>query len=176
MPPALSVAADDRWRAIEDGGRFFAAWGADASTMQWTTDELFDAPRECEAGSLIWLLAGERVTELCEIRARLAYGRAAERRGIRLKKAVYRMAKAGKRGGFQKGRTKTGGRMQGVPNKSTVALRIAMFLTASEAGGKDAALAYLTTLARDRPNLFLSLAGKVFLRRGSGRMAGKPPT
>jgi hypothetical protein len=67
-------------RAIDDAGRFFDAWGADAATMRWTAGELFDVPRGGLAGGLVWQLKGERVTALGEDRARLADGRVIKRR------------------------------------------------------------------------------------------------
>jgi hypothetical protein len=76
-PTSVSEA---EWRlALDDGGRFLDAWGADAATMRWTAGELFDVPRNRGTGGLIWLLAGERVTALGEDRARLADGRTIKR-------------------------------------------------------------------------------------------------
>jgi hypothetical protein len=79
--PLLLVEGDWR-RAIDDGGRFLDAWGADAATLQWSTGELFDAPREGRLGGLLWQLRGERVNALGEDRARLADGRTIERKQL----------------------------------------------------------------------------------------------
>ena len=57
--------SEAEWRlALDDGGRFLDAWGADAATMFWTAGELFDVPRDGRPGGLIWQLKGERVTAL----------------------------------------------------------------------------------------------------------------
>ena len=86
------------------------------------------------------------------------------------------MTKEVKRGGFQKGRAKTGGRKIGVPNKSTVALRVAMLMAATGAGGEDGLVGYLTALARERPRVFLRLLVKILPRSRSRRMAKTPST
>ncbi len=53
--PASVSEAD--WRlALDDGGRFLDAWGADAATMQWTPGDLFDV-----TAGLVWRLAGASV-------------------------------------------------------------------------------------------------------------------
>ena len=68
--------SEDEWRlALDDGGRFLDAWGADAATMRWTAGELFDVPREGQAGGLVWQLRGERVSALGEEHAQLTGGR-----------------------------------------------------------------------------------------------------
>ena len=77
-------AAEEAWRrAIEDGGHFLDAWGADAETMQWTPGELFNVPRNGRPGGLAWQLKGEHVNALGEHRARLADGRTILRTEIR---------------------------------------------------------------------------------------------
>lgn len=65
--------------ALDDGGHFLDAWGADAATMRWTAGELFDVPRGGLAGGLVWQLKGERVRALGEERARLTDGRTIKR-------------------------------------------------------------------------------------------------
>jgi hypothetical protein len=73
--------SEAEWRlALDDGGRFLDAWGADAATMKWTAGELFDAPREGRPGGLVWQLKDERVNALGEDRARLTDGRTIKRR------------------------------------------------------------------------------------------------
>ncbi len=71
----LSVAESDWRRAIDDGGRFLDAWGADAAAKQWGAGELFDVPLEDRPGGLVWQLRGEGLDALGEDRARLADGR-----------------------------------------------------------------------------------------------------
>jgi hypothetical protein len=72
--------AESEWqRALDDGGRFLDAWGADAATMLWLAGELFDVPGDGRPGGLVWQLKGERVTALGEDRARLADGRTFKR-------------------------------------------------------------------------------------------------
>ena len=68
--------SENEWRlALDDGGRFLDAWGADAATMRWTAGELFDVPREGRPGGLVWQLKGKRVAALGEDQARLSDGR-----------------------------------------------------------------------------------------------------
>ena len=77
--------AESEWqRALDDGGRFLDAWGADAATMLWLAGELFDVPGDGRPGGLIWQLKGERVTALGEDRAGLADGRTIKRCARRL--------------------------------------------------------------------------------------------
>lgn len=72
-PASLSEA---EWRlALDDGGRFLDAWGADAATMRWTAGELFAVPRGGCAGGLAWQLKGARVVALGEERTQLTDGR-----------------------------------------------------------------------------------------------------
>jgi hypothetical protein len=72
--------AESEWqRALDDGGRFLDAWGADAATMLWLAGELFDVPGDGRPGGLIWQLKGERVTALDKDRAQLADGRTISR-------------------------------------------------------------------------------------------------
>jgi hypothetical protein len=66
----LSV-ADAEWRlAVNDAGLFLDAWGEDAATLGWTSDELFDV-----TAGLVWRLGGERIEALEPDRARLRGGR-----------------------------------------------------------------------------------------------------
>ena len=68
--------SEPEWRlALDEGGRFLDAWGAEAATMRWTAGELFDVPRDGRPGGLVWQLKGERVDALGEDRARLEDGR-----------------------------------------------------------------------------------------------------
>jgi hypothetical protein len=52
---------------------------------------------------------------------------------------------------------KLGGRVKGTPNKVTGALKDMILQALADAGGT----AYLVTQARDNPNAFLSLVGRV---------------
>ena len=57
--------SDLEWRrALDDGGRFFDAWGALAADLQWTTAELLDLPGEGRKGGLIWQLRGSNLEVL----------------------------------------------------------------------------------------------------------------
>ena len=72
--------SEAEWRlALDDGGRFLDAWGADAAATRWTAGELFDVPRNGQPGGLVWQLKGERVNALGEDRVRLADGRTIKR-------------------------------------------------------------------------------------------------
>jgi len=72
--------SETEWRlALDDGGRFLDAWGADAAKLQWTAGELFDVPRDGRPGGLVWGLKGEPVSALGEDRARLTDGRTIKR-------------------------------------------------------------------------------------------------
>jgi hypothetical protein len=65
----------DRWRqAIEDGRRFLAEWGEQATALGWTAADLFDlhptvplARYDCMG--LVWLLRGRRVVALTDTAA-----------------------------------------------------------------------------------------------------------
>ena len=57
--------------ALDDGGRFLDAWGAQAAKLGWRSDELFGI----RAG-LVWRLAGERVEAIGRNGVRLSDGRA----------------------------------------------------------------------------------------------------
>jgi hypothetical protein len=75
-----SSVSEAEWRlALDDGGRFLGACGADAAAMRWTAGELFDVPRDGRPGGLVWQLKGERVGTLGEDRARLTHGRMIKR-------------------------------------------------------------------------------------------------
>lgn len=56
-----------------------------------------------------------------------------------------------------KGSPKTGGRKAGTPNKATKALKDMILGALEDAGGQ----AYLAKQARENPNAFMALAGKV---------------
>jgi hypothetical protein len=76
----LATVSEAEWRlAIDDGGRFLDAWGADAAAMRWTPGELLDVPRDGRQRGLIWQLKGDRVDALGEDRVRLAGGRTIKR-------------------------------------------------------------------------------------------------
>ena len=66
---------------------------------------------------------------------------------------------------FRKGRKKTGGRMAGVPNRTTNLLRDAVILAAeavgSDGAGKDGLVGYLMRVAIINPLPFCSLLGRV---------------
>ena len=71
--------SETEWRlALDDGGQFLDAWGADAAT-RWMAGELFDVPHDGRPGGLVWQLKGERVGTLGEDRARLTHGRMIKR-------------------------------------------------------------------------------------------------
>ena len=76
-PASVSEA---EWRlALDDGGRFLDAWGADAATMRWTAGELFDVPREWPAGRLGLAIEGRARRDLeATAHVRLADGRMIE--------------------------------------------------------------------------------------------------
>jgi hypothetical protein len=72
--------SEAEWRlALDDGGRFLDAWGADAARMRWTAGELFDVPRGGRPGGLVWQLKGGRADALGEDRVGLADGRTIKR-------------------------------------------------------------------------------------------------
>ena len=72
--------SDEEWRqALDDGGRFLDRWGSEAALWGWTAGELFDVPRDGQAGGLIWSLAGERVEAFGPEYARTEGGRFFER-------------------------------------------------------------------------------------------------
>jgi hypothetical protein len=52
---------------------------------------------------------------------------------------------------------KTGGRRKGTPNKTTAELKTAILKALDNVGGVD----YLTTVAKEQPNVFCTLLGKV---------------
>jgi len=53
------------------------------------------------------------------------------------------------------------GRPKGVPNKTTTKLKEAILAAGEEAGGNAGLVGYLVTLAKDQPNAFAGLLGKV---------------
>jgi hypothetical protein len=59
----------------DDAGVFVDGWGADAATMAWSANELFDVPRAGRPGGLLWRLRGGRVQTLGKESARLTDGR-----------------------------------------------------------------------------------------------------
>ena len=76
--------------------------------------------------------------------------------------------------GFEKGRTKTGGRKKGVGNKQTAELREMIMTALNEAGGVD----YLVQQATKSPNAFMSLIKAVLPKdvTVSGQENGEPIT
>ena len=67
---------------------------------------------------------------------------------------------------------KTGGRVAGTPNKTTVALKEAILAAAEAAGGDEGATGYLTWLARENSSAFGSLLGKVLPTQITGKDDG----
>lgn len=64
------------------------------------------------------------------------------------------------------------GRPKGVPNKTTALLKDAILKAAEKAGGKDGMVGYLTAQARDNPQSFLPLLGKVLPMQVTGEDGG----
>jgi hypothetical protein len=54
-----------------------------------------------------------------------------------------------------------GGRKKGVPNKFTASLRDAIMQALDRAGGRGGAVAYLSNLAKERPEIFCALLAKL---------------
>ena len=75
----LRVSDADWYRAVDDGGRFFDAWGAYAAEWGWTAGELFDVPREDQRGGLFWFICGEGVEAFGPDHARTESGRVFDR-------------------------------------------------------------------------------------------------
>lgn len=63
---------------------------------------------------------------------------------------------------------KTGGRKKGTPNKTTALLKDAILQAATEAGGRDGLVGYLTIQASANPGPFMALLGKVLPMQISG--------
>jgi hypothetical protein len=72
---------------------------------------------------------------------------------------------------LEAGRTKTGGRQKGTPNKATALLKDAILKAAIEAGDGDMA-SYLTVQARLNPGPFMALLGKVLPMQLTGDGGG----
>lgn len=64
------------------------------------------------------------------------------------------------------------GRPKGVLNKNTTLLKDAILQAATNAGGKDGLVGYLTTQATDNPNAFMPLLGKVLPMQVTGEDGG----
>lgn len=65
---------------------------------------------------------------------------------------------------FAKGRSKTGGRRAGTPNKSTRMLKEAVLLAAEAAGnkkGRGGVVSYLTWGAKNQPASFMALLARI---------------
>lgn len=73
------VSADVWYRAVDDGGRLFDAWGDYAAQWGWTAGDLFDVPREGKLGGLVWFCAGESVTSFGPDHCRTETGRVFDR-------------------------------------------------------------------------------------------------
>ena len=63
---------------------------------------------------------------------------------------------------------KTGGRKKGTPNKTTALLKDAILAAAELAGDKHGMVGYLEKQARDNPQSFLPLLGRVLPMQVSG--------
>jgi hypothetical protein len=59
------------------------------------------------------------------------------------------------------GKPKTGGRTAGTPNKTTTALKEAIVLAATNAGGEGGMVGYLTDFAKNNPEKFVPLLAKM---------------
>lgn len=64
------------------------------------------------------------------------------------------------------------GRPKGVPNKTTALLKDAILQAATNAGGADGMIGYLTTQAKQNPQSFLPLLGKVLPLQVTGEDGG----
>jgi len=65
--------SDEEWRrAVDDGGRFFDAWGSLAADWGWTIAELFDVPSPGHLGGLFWFIEGATVEAFGPDHARLS--------------------------------------------------------------------------------------------------------
>jgi hypothetical protein len=73
---------------------------------------------------------------------------------------------------LETGRKKTGGRKKGTPNKTTALLKDAILQAATEAGGDDGLVGYLTKQARENPVSFNALLGKVVPMQVTGDGGG----
>lgn len=70
--------------------------------------------------------------------------------------------------GRKPGTPKTGGRKKGTPNKTTALLKDAILQAATQAGGPEGLVGYLTIQAVDNPGPFMSLLGKVLPMQVTG--------
>lgn len=64
------------------------------------------------------------------------------------------------------------GRPKGIPNKNTTLLKDALLAAATQAGGKDGLVGYLTEQAIANPQSFLPLLGKVLPLQLAGHDGG----
>jgi hypothetical protein len=64
------------------------------------------------------------------------------------------------------------GRPPGTPNRTTVLLKDALLLAATEAGGKEGLVGYLEKQALENPGPFMSLLGKVLPLQVTGADGG----
>lgn len=64
------------------------------------------------------------------------------------------------------------GRPKGSPNKTTALLKDAILRAAENAGGADGMVGYLTTQAKENPQSFLPLLGKVLPMQVTGENGG----
>ncbi|MDN5006418.1 hypothetical protein ACFQZO_37020 [Bradyrhizobium sp. GCM10027634] len=73
---------------------------------------------------------------------------------------------------LEAGRTKTGGRKKGTPNKTTALLKDAILVAAGNAGKEDGLVGYLTAQAVLNPGPFMALLGKVLPMQVTGEDGG----
>ena len=75
-----SRVSDAQWRrALDDGGRFFDAWGSLAAEWGWNIAELFDVPSHSQFGGLFWFIEGATVEAFGPDHARLSDDRIFDR-------------------------------------------------------------------------------------------------
>ena len=67
---------------------------------------------------------------------------------------------------------KTGGRRRGTPNRTTALLKDAILEAATNAGGVGGLVGYLEQQAKDSPQSFLQLLGKVLPMQVTGDDGG----
>ncbi len=81
------------------------------------------------------------------------------------------MAEAGPKEGVNRGNAGKG-RPKGAANKTTALLKDAILKAATDAGGKEGLVGYLTRQAIENPAPFMSLLGKVLPMQVSGEDGG----
>jgi hypothetical protein len=76
---------------------------------------------------------------------------------------------------LEAGRTKTGGRQKGTPNKTTALLKDAILRAGEQAGnkiGSEGLVSYLEAQANANPGPFMALLGKVLPMQVTGEGGG----